>query len=176
MRSIGFILFSLLSLPIGYVNGQTVSDSVAVFPDQGHFRYLSIVGGYALNFGEEDDPVNHLIELGISLSDDYLYHHPTNANYHFTTEIKLNDEFIIGPKVGFYKGFWMITYGADLILYTDFESQSLRISPNFGLGGGVGKIYIGFNIPITNKDFEHIEVGKIGIFFSLYKLFNRKVE
>ncbi len=173
MRKIFFLVFLLLVSCKLYAQD---TEPIVLELEQGHYRYLSVVGGYAANFGGESDPVNHLLEVGISLSNDYKFHHPANVNYHFTTEVMLRNDVIIGPKIGAYWGAWMFTIGADVILYSDFKEHSLRLSPNFGFGGGIGKIYVGANIPITNKNFQYLELGKAGIIFSLHKFSNKNIE
>lgn len=56
-----------------------------------------------------------------------------------------------------------LAVGANLIYYTDFEQSSLRIRPEIGLGFGRWKVVYGYNIPLTNKDFDGVNNSNIGI-------------
>ena len=53
--------------------------------------------------------------------------------------------------------------GLNLINYTDFQENSLRLRPEIGIGFGVFRIVYGYNFALTNKYFEGINKHNFGL-------------
>ncbi len=124
-------------------------------------RNISILAGY--NFWQ-----NHYGEVGISLNQyGIVGYHPAAWACFISSEIKIDDELVIGPKIGAWMGGGVagMALGFNIIYYTDLEESSLRIRPEIGLGFDRWKVVYGYNIAITNKNFEGINTNNIGLAF-----------
>jgi len=88
--------------------------------------------------------------------------HAFGFNYFVSTEIKVGNDLLLGPKIGlwFANG---IGIGLNVIYYTDLDSSSWRFRPEFGIGLSRFKIVYGYNIALTNKDFEKVGKNNIGV-------------
>jgi hypothetical protein len=132
-------------------------------------KYLSLLVGY--NFWN-----NHFLELGLAYNQlDIQGPHAFGFNYSVSTEIKIDNDLVLGPKVGlwFSNGIGM---GLNIIYYTDLDNTALRFRPEIGIGLSRFKIVYGYNIPLTNKDFEKINKSNIGlvVLFGLKKVKDRE--
>lgn len=122
-------------------------------------QYISILTGYHYR-------KSHFAELGIAVN---RYgrkgRHPVAWAYFVSSEVKLDKKTIIGPKIGAWMagGQSAMALGINLIYYTDFEQSSLRLRPEIGIGLGRFKVFYGYNIPLTNKDFEGINRNVFGL-------------
>ncbi|MBL7807729.1 MAG: hypothetical protein JNN28_07945 [Saprospiraceae bacterium] len=122
-------------------------------------QYISILTGYHYR-------KSHFAELGIAVN---RYgrkgRHPVAWAYFVSSEVKLDKQPIIGPKIGAWAagGQSIMALGINLIYYTDFEQSSLRLRPEIGIGLGRFKVFYGYNIPITNRDFEGINRNVFGM-------------
>lgn len=131
-------------------------------------KYLSLLVGY--DFWD-----NHFVELGLAHNQlDMQGHHAFGFNYFFSTELKIDNDIVLGPKVGL----WFsnaIGMGLNLIYYTDFDNSALRFRPEIGIGLSRFKIVYGYNISLTNKDFEKVNKSNIGlmVLFGLKKVKDR---
>lgn len=148
-------------LCVSYCLGQTAHDTTANRLRYGVDleRHISILTGY--NFWG-----NHYGELGLAVNQyGRLGYHPAAWACFISTEIKIDNKLLVGPKIGAWVGGGMsgLAVGANLIYYTDFEQSSLRIRPEIGLGFGRWKVVYGYNIPLTNKDFDGVNNSNIGI-------------
>jgi hypothetical protein len=122
-------------------------------------RHVSVLTG--LNFWR-----NFYGELGLAINQyGRVGHHPTAWAYFVSNEIKIDDNILMGPKIGVWAGGGAsgMAMGLNLIYYTDFDQSSLRIRPEIGLGFGRFKVVYGYNIPLTNKNFEGVNKSNIGI-------------
>jgi hypothetical protein len=152
MRRTGIILglvFGLSTLCFSQDNDSTHFHKVGD-------KYLSLLVGY--NFWN-----NHFLELGIAHNQlDMQGHHPFGFNYFMSTEIKIDNELVLGPKIGLWasNGLGM---GLNLIYYTDLDDSALRFRPEIGIGLSRFKIVYGYNISLTNKDFDKINKSNIGL-------------
>lgn len=123
-------------------------------------KYLSLLLGY--NFWS-----NHFLEVGLAHNQlDVQGPHPFGFNYFLSTEIKIDNELVLGPKIGFWagNGFGM---GVNIIYYTDFENSALRFRPEIGVGLSRFKIVYGYNLLLTNKDFDKINKSNISLMLLL---------
>lgn len=130
------------------------SDSTSFF--RAGDKYLSFLVGY--NFWN-----NHFLELGLAHNQlDMQGPHAFGFNYFVSTEIKVGNDLLLGPKIGlwFANG---IGIGLNVIYYTDLDSSSWRFRPEFGIGLSRFKIVYGYNIALTNKDFEKVGKNNIGV-------------
>lgn len=162
---------SIFILFISYCHAQQPDQDTAqtLYPPYVEMQQqISVLTGY--NFWS-----NHYAELGIV----HNQHgragtHLSAWAYFFSTEIRSGKELIIGPKAGAWisGGSSALAIGINMVCYTDFEEYSLRIRPELGIGFGIWKVVYGYNIPITNKDFEGINRSNIGIalLFDIRKL------
>lgn len=89
-------------------------------------------------------------------------YHFAGLAYFVSNEIKIDDKILIGPKAGVWIG-GGLAVGLNLVYYTDFDESSLRFRPEIGMGLGNVKIVYGYNIPLTNKNFDRINKSNIGI-------------
>lgn len=131
-------------------------------------RYLSVLVGY--NFWN-----NHFIELGLAHNQlDIQGHHATGYHYFVSSEFKIDRDLVVGPKVGVWVG-GGLGIGLNLIYYTDFDKSALRFRPEIGIGLSRFKIVYGYNISLTNKDFEKINKSNVGlvVLFGIKKVKDR---
>ncbi|HLP96058.1 MAG TPA: hypothetical protein VK168_18575 [Saprospiraceae bacterium] len=122
-------------------------------------QYISILTGYHYR-------KSHFAELGIAVN---RYgrkgRHPIGWAYFVSSEIKIDKQPIIGPKVGAWMagGQSIMALDINLIYYTDFEQSSLRLRPEIGIGFGRFKVFYGYNIPLSNRHFEGINRNVFGL-------------
>jgi hypothetical protein len=122
-------------------------------------RHISVLTGF--NFWS-----NFYGELGLSINQyGRVGHHPAAWAYFISNEIKIDNKILIGPKIGVWAGGGVggMAMGLNLIYYSDFEQSSFRIRPEIGMGFGRWKVVYGYNIPLTNKNFEGVNKSNIGI-------------
>ncbi|MFA7686722.1 MAG: hypothetical protein WCY25_02530 [Moheibacter sp.] len=131
-----------------------VNDSVKI-TSYGYDNVLGVVLGYSLgkySYGE----------VGVSLNSS---HHLLSFVKFIGTEFRIGQDFIVGPKVGF----WFsggIAFGLNAIYYTDFDDGALVFRPEIGFGLFGLKLVYGYNWNLTNKDFRGINSHFGGITFS----------
>ena len=140
-------------------------DSLKIFPRYGVDleRHISILGGY--NFWK-----NHYGELGLALNQyGRVGHHPAAWAYFVSSEIRVGENMVIGPKIGAWIGGGSggLALGLNLIYYTDFVESSLRLRPEIGMGFGRWKVVYGYNIPLMNKGFEAVNKSVISLAYLL---------
>jgi len=127
-------------------------------------RYLSLLVGYngwANNFGEIGIAKNQLNVVG---------YHALGWTLFASTEFKLSsNETVIGPKIGVWAGGGSggIAMGLSTIYYTDLDKGTWRLRPEIGIGLDFFKLVYGYNIALTNKDFDPINRDNISFVFLL---------
>ena|SRR6201991_1096119 len=82
-------------------------------------------------------------------------HHPIATAFYGGSEVMIGKDFIIGPKIG-WQAMGGLAMGGSMIYYTNFDAGSLVLRPEFGIGMERFKMVYGWNVKITNKDFERI--------------------
>lgn len=82
-------------------------------------------------------------------------HHPIATAFYGGSEIMIGRDFIVGPKIG-WQAMGGLAMGANMIYYTNFHGGSLVLRPEFGIGMERFKMVYGWNVKITNKDFDRI--------------------
>lgn len=140
-----------------------------------HYKETALTLGYNYNFGDKEEGERpealHFIELGVWRSTVSTGHHPVSATYYFANDFGLNtDQFVIGPKIGGFFSLMMFGLGGEMCYYTDFNSGSLRFIPSFGLFTPYFKLTINPHVPITNKDFEHLNKGHANLTIRVFKI------
>jgi hypothetical protein len=122
-------------------------------------RHISVLTGF--NFWR-----NFNVELGLAINQyGQVGHHPAAWAYFVSNEIKIDNKILIGPKIGVWAGGGVsgMAMGLNVIYYSNFDNSSLRIRPEIGMGFGRWKVVYGYNIPLTNRDFEGVNKSNIGI-------------
>lgn len=110
-------------------------------------------------------------EVGFSYS---KYVHGLFGIHHFiSSEFKLGDKFVMGPKIGVWVGSGM-AFGLNAIYYTDFDDDALIFRPEIGFGIGGLKVIYGYNWNLTNRDFELINSHIFGIAYDIPVISKRK--
>ncbi len=140
------------------------------------FKQHALFIGYTFNQSDEiNSRKSHIFEIGIWKSNFSEYRHPVNITWYAANDFVLhNSKLGIGPKVGGYIGFWGISFGGEIIYYTDFKTDAFYVAPYFGLGTNIGKITIKPYIKIKNQAFDY--VNNFGLSLSLQILNIKKVK
>lgn len=117
----------------------------------------------------------HYAEAGIALHESGVVgHHPYAWAVFMSSEVRIGNKFIFGPKVGAWAsgGAGAMAMGINAIYYTDRNTGSFRIRPEIGIGVQHFKIVYGYNITITGKEFIGANKHNVslGILFGLIKL------
>lgn len=146
-------LFSLSSNASSLIQQQDVK----IFRDQ-ELLDLSLITGYQTGSNN-----SNFIEIGLGIKKEIWNHHPAHGVLRFSNELLFVDKFVWGAKIGANFGAGMMDLGINLINYTNFEENSIRFRPEFGLGFGRFRLYYGYNLPITNRNFLDVNNHLIGI-------------
>lgn len=109
----------------------------------------------------------HFAEVGFAIAhtekQDYKI---VETNIYLTSEIKLDDKLMIGPKAGIWIG-TMTGAGFNTTYYTDFNNGALCIKPEMGIGMSRFKFTYGYNFNLTNKEFNRFNGHVISLSFLL---------
>ena len=163
-------LLVLLSIAAKVANAQVAPDSI---PQQKHYFYhlerhislLTGLNGFRHNFAEVGFALNQYGRVG---------HHPTAWAYFISSEIKLDNQLLLGPKVGAWIGGGIagIALGINTICYTDLAHTAWRIRPEIGMGFDRWKVVYGFNFAVTNRNFSGVPKNVISLvyLFGLFKV------
>lgn len=71
-------------------------------------------------------------------------------------EVSYLNRMVVAPKVQARMHLYFFNASIAPVLYTDFRTTSLRLRPEAGLGGKGFDINYGYNVGITNTDFEQL--------------------
>ncbi len=141
LKSLLTILLSSCILITGHSqNLDTVSHSWAT---KTYKKDVSILAGY--NQGKYG-----FADIGLAINYYGTNRHPFSLDYFVSSEIKLDNDVIIGPKIGV----WLsggVAIGLNLIYYTDFDKSSVVFRPEFGFGIDKVKLVYGYNWGWTNS-------------------------
>lgn len=172
-----WLLFLYLIILVSTVSAQTDtvkhhSGDSTIMRSYQQEKHLSILVGYNFwghHFGELGIAYNLIATTG---------YHPYASAAFISSEIEIQKNPIIGPKIGVWAtgGASGMGLGLNLIYYTDFEDSSLRFRPEIGFGIHPFKVLYGYNIPIYNKDFKGINthVVSFALLFSIKKFKSNK--
>lgn len=124
-------------------------------------RRISVLTGYN-GWG------NHYAELGVALNKDrYLMPAMFSSVVFASAEIRPARATIVGTKVGAWMsgGCGAMAMGINAIWYTNGKENTLRLRPEIGFGIGPFKVVYGYNIPLSNRDFDGVNTHNIGAAF-----------
>lgn len=156
-----FFLFFFLCITVTY--GQR---------DYHYYKATNILIGYNKSFGASGSKDIHIIEAGLNKSV-YGGMHGGGMSYGIGSEFLVNaNDFTMAPKINLTMVYQFITFGTELITYTNFNNYSLRLVPFIGVGGEKFKVTINPQIILTNKNFQ--PVNKTSINFSVNFSLSRK--
>jgi hypothetical protein len=122
-------------------------------------RTLCLLTGYSLGAYSYAD-------IGFSKnSTTAIGYHPFSSAYFASTEIKLGNKLIIGPKIGGWiaGGSSAMAIGLNMIYYTDFDNSSLVFRPEIGFGLEKFKLIYGYNANLTNYRLDRINKHLVGL-------------
>jgi hypothetical protein len=112
------------------------------------------------------------VEVGVQWHQ--IYVHPltlASAGPYFTIDgLIKDDEPIIGPKIGYEITAGLIGLAADVTYYTDFERESLMLTPKAGLSIlGFANLFYGYNINLSDDRFSIISRNRFSLVFNINK-------
>ena len=113
---------------------------------------------------------NTFFDVGVSKnSKTVVGHHPFSYAYFASTELKLGDKFILGPKIGAWIAGGAGALGVNMNYYTDFDNSGLVFRPEIGVGFQNFKLVYGYNIIVTKYRLDGINrnLGSIVYCFKL---------
>lgn len=132
---------------------------------------FSIFGGYNLMGRENSKRYFHSLELGFSKTTYTVTRpHPGGKGWYISSEILLDKEPFITPRIGCFINFVAFVFGIETGYQTNIEEGSLAITPYFGLGNQKVQILLKPNIQITNRDFEKFHVGGFTCYYHFLPL------
>lgn len=107
-------------------------------------------------------------------------HHPFSVTVFGSSEMKLNNQFVCGPKVGVWAagGFAAMVMGVNMIYYTDFHHGTPVVRPEIGFGLKYFKLVYGYNIRVAKNRIDRLDhsVGSLVFGIGVKKLREYKVE
>ena len=118
------------------------------------------------------------VEAGIQLHKIYI--HPlslASAGPYLTIDGLIIDEnFIMGPKLGYEITAGLLGLAADVTYYSDFDQDAWMFTPRAGLSVlGFANLFYGRNIFLSDFMFSHIDKNRFSLVFNLNKdYFNLK--
>lgn len=110
------------------------------------------------------------LEVGIQWHK--IYVHPlslASAGPYLTIDgLVKDDEPIIGPKIGYEVTAGLIGLAADITYYTDFERESVMLTPKAGLSLlGFANLFYGYNINLSDDRFKIISQNRFSLVFNI---------
>lgn len=110
------------------------------------------------------------LEVGVALH--HIYVHPlilASAGPYFTCDaVLIDNNLIIGPKLGYGISVGLLGFAADMTYYTDLEKNSLIVTPKAGISLlGFADLFYGHNFSISNEAFSAISVNRVSLVFTL---------
>jgi hypothetical protein len=142
--------------PTKWASGQVSDSTITTAHKKGDVHYCLLVG---YNFWS-----NHYAELGIARSRlTFENHQPQGSNYFISSEIRLGNPFLLGPKAGFWVAGGAGGLGLSAIYYTDLAEGAWRLRPELGIGLSRFKLAYGYNITLTNRGFEKVNKHTISL-------------
>ena len=101
-----------------------------------------------------------------------IYVHPlslASAGPYITVDALVrNGDWITGPKAGYELTAGLLGIAADMTLFTDFERESVVLTPKAGLSiMGFVNLFYGRNIPISDFQFDSIDKNRFSLVFNI---------
>ena len=82
--------------------------------------------------------------------------------------IVLDDDFILGPKLGYEFTAGLIGLAADFTYYTDFDRESVTFTPKVGLSlMGFVNLFYGRNFVLSEDSFKSISKSRFSLVFNI---------
>ncbi|MEO5603105.1 MAG: hypothetical protein ABIR06_19440 [Cyclobacteriaceae bacterium] len=111
-------------------------------------------------------------EIGIQLHKIYI--HPlslASAGPYLTVDgIIQDDEFIVGPKLGYEITAGLVGLALDATYYTDFDNESILFTPRAGISiMGFVNLFYGRNVAVSEYQFKGIDKNRFSLVFNLNK-------
>lgn len=121
-------------------------------------RVLSVLVGY-------NGIKRHFLEAGFAISRLNIYdgHHFGGSAALVSTEIMIDENPTIGPKIGGWISGGMLALGLNTIYYFNKNESSLRLRPEVRIGMSRFKFVYGYNIALSNKDFRRINTNNFSL-------------
>jgi hypothetical protein len=113
---------------------------------------------------------NGFVEAGLALHK--IYVHPltlASAGPYLTCDVVFtDDEVIVGPKAGYEVTAGLFGFAADVAYYSDFEKESLLITPKLGITLlGFADLFYGRSFTISQDSFSAISVSRFSLIINL---------
>jgi hypothetical protein len=110
--------------------------------------------------------------LEVGLAFHRIYVHPLTlasmGPYLTVDAVVVDNNFIVGPKLGYGISVGLLGFAADMTYYTDLEKKSLIITPKAGISLlGFADLFYGHNFPISNEEFSAISINRFSLVFTL---------
>ena len=186
-----FLFF--IGMPVFAQNDQFVISSADSITNEGKmFNAIIIGGGFnesgiaEIGFGRAMfRPTKYLLgENRKYLQEEYM----VGQLYVSSEFVFYPNKMLIAPKIGMNMGISFVNFSySNFLYYTDFKEGAFSYRPEIGVSLWGGRLYYGYNIPISNKDFlknnRHqiglnclIKIGKIQSKQSLYNKLTKQTK
>jgi hypothetical protein len=159
-----WVFLTFLAVITVRVNAQ-VADTVNAGPFDRYWTRSRVVprfgGGYQ---------GNAFVEAGLAYHK--IYVHPLTlasaAPYLSCDVVFADDEIIVGPKAGYQVTAGLIGFGGELTYYTDFEQESLLVTPKLGVTLlGFADLFYGRSFTLSRDSFSAISVSRFSLIINL---------
>ena len=161
-------MICLLALASSNLQGQTHFDSASAKPFDRYWTRSRIVP--KLGAGVQGNP---FAEIGFQFHK--IYVHPlitfASAGPYMTCDLViLHNSVIVGPKIGYEFTAGLFGLAADVTYYSDFERESLLVTPKVGLSLlGFANLFYGRSFTLSDDSFESISVSRFSLIFNINK-------
>lgn len=162
-------------LPVYGATATEVINDTTILKTEAHAAHetiVSILAGYSqgvYGFGE----------LGVAINKRRrVDNHSTAMVAYASSEVKIDKQTIIGPKIGGWisGGAAAMALGANLIYYTNLSSAAWCFRPECGMNILNCKVVYGYNYLFTNKQFAGVSSHVVSFIFLIkLKEINRKI-
>jgi len=156
----------LLLVLAGWSAQAQVADTVSHKPFERYWTHSRLAPKVGVGVQE-----SAFLELGFALQ--RIYVHPltlASAGPYLTVDaVVLGDNnFIVGPKLGYGVSVGLFGFAADMTYYTNFGRESLVVTPKAGISLlGFADLFYGHNFSISDKEFSTISVNRFSLVFTL---------
>lgn len=111
-------------------------------------------------------PKYHYAELGFAINEwGVVGHHPIAWALYATTEVYMNRDIVVAPKLGAWIGGGS-AMGINLLYYSNLEgSGRFALRPEIGIGMGPARLTYGYNFDFTKKEFPFMNKHGLNLVF-----------
>ena len=161
--SIQIIIFVILPIFI-YAQNDSLTVKKSKFNSITDTKALTLLFGFngtgSFNNEHRDSSSRCFLEIGIHKTRFISTRHGISTyTWGLSTlaEVGKNNDKVYGIRVGAWTGY-LLALGISATYYTDFQSDGMKITPEFGFGMGPFRLTIGYNFPvIDNKEFTQMK-------------------